>query len=73
MRTESLRRVYCDAPGCQEGPTEVWLPFDPDDIITALLERGFNVESPKGYGARHYNIGRVVCPTCAARGTTWTF
>ncbi len=62
MRTESLRRVYCDACGL---PEEIWLPFDPSDILPVLIEHGFVVQVPDGFGLRHYNIGRVTCPACA--------
>ncbi len=68
MRTESLRRVYCDVMGCRAEPVNVWLPFDTDGIIEALLDRGFKVETRRVSYDGHPcvdKLGRVTCPSCA--------
>ncbi len=64
MRTESLRRVYCDACGL---PEEIWLPFDTPGIVAALRERGCKVETRRVSYDGHPcvdKLGRVTCPSC---------
>ncbi len=66
MRTESLRRVYCDASDCME-TFDVWLPFDVDGIINALESVGAYVEvhDLHTHAPPYRAVGRVLCPACA--------